>query len=268
MKDMLDALFKSENIEYYRALSYDKLRVLRPYLTERAGISPRTAVIFLIPYYTVEGVNISSYAVSRDYHLYSRELFSRLIKSLCEAFPEYKFTAFADHSPIDERQAALLAGLGVIGDNGLIINEKYGSYIFIAELLTDAPPSLLGASLPAPILTCTHCGACKRACPGKTLSAGGDCLSMITQKKGELSREERLLLREENTAWGCDACQRVCPYNKHPVKTPISFFHESLTPALSRESVLSMSDEEFSERAYSWRGREVVLRNLSLLEEK
>ena len=29
-----------------------------------------------------------------------------------------------------------------------------------------------------------------------------------------------------------------------------------------------MTDEQFSERAYSWRGRTVIKRNLEILEEK
>lgn len=265
---MIDGFFVTEGIEYFAALPYDSVRVTRPYLTERAGLVPVTALVFLIPYYSSEGVNISSYAVARDYHLYIKDLTEGLADALRSAYPEYKFIGFGDHSPIDERHAALLAGLGVLGDNGLLINEKYGSFVFIAELLTDAPPELLGAVPPSEIKHCEHCGACLAACPTGCLSGRGACLSDITQKKGELTDPECELIRRVGTAWGCDVCQRVCPHNAVPEITPIEFFKTDLIAALMSERVESMPEDEFRSRAYAWRGRNTVLRNLKVLKNK
>ena len=268
MKKLIDGFFAGEKIEYYAALPYDSVRVSRPYLTERAGLDPKTALVFLIPYFSREGVNISSYAVARDYHLYIKGLTEGLARTLGSAFPEYRFIGFGDHSPIDERHAALSAGLGILGDNGLLINEKYGSFVFIAELLTDAPPELLGAVTPSEIERCEHCGACLAACPTGCLSGRGECLSDITQKKGELTDSECELMRRVGTAWGCDVCQRVCPHNALPEITPIEFFKTDLIAALTSERVESMTEDEFRSRAYAWRGRNTVLRNLEVLKNK
>ena len=133
-------------------------------------------------------------------------------------------------------------------------------------MLTDIDPTLLGASEPLEIKRCEGCGACKRACPtGILRGEGEDCLSAITQRKGELSEAEVLLMRRENTLWGCDVCQQVCPHNRKPNLTPVEFFYCERIPHLTREILDSMNDEEFSRRAFAWRKRKTIERNLDLL---
>ena len=264
---MLESFFKIEKIEYFKVLPYSMCRESAPEIMARESFTPKSVIIFLIPYYTGIGENLSRYAVSLDYHLYIKELSSRLIDSLREKFPEASFRAYGDHSPLDERHAAISAGLGILGDNGLLINEKYGTYVFIADLVTDIEPSVLCAETTAGELRlCEHCGACKRACPTKILTGEGDaCLSFITQKKGELSDAEKLLMIKYNTVWGCDECQCHCPHNKNPEITPIEFFHKERIEKLTSEILASMSKEEFKKRAFAWRGRKTVERNLEIV---
>ena len=92
------------------------------------------------------------------------------------------------------------------------------------------------------------------------------CLSAITQKKGELTEWEISLMREHNTVWGCDVCQSVCPFNKEPALTPVSFFYEDRIPHLTREVLDTMNKPTFKKRAFAWRGRKTVERNLDILE--
>ncbi len=260
-----------EGITEHAAIPYAACRLLRPYLAERLSFLPQTAVLFLVPYYAGECDNISCYAAAKDYHLYMKELFSRLSQGLSES--GYSFAGFSDHSPIDERQAAASAGLGMLGENGLFIHPRYGSYVFIGELLTDAPPSLMQAREPIAPCVCEGCGACRRACPSGSLrESGAPCLSAVTQKKGELTEEERALIRRTRQVWGCDVCQAICPHNRRAVAsgdglTPIPFFREDRITNLTREGLLSMTEEQFSERAFSFRGRDVLFRNLALLAE-
>ncbi len=267
MKTVLDRFFASLGIEYYAVLSYTDCRQINPGIMERENFTPRSVIIYLLPYYTGETVNISRYAASLDYHLALRECADGLIKALREGNPDISAKGYGDHSPIDEVGAALHAGLGVVGDNGLIINEKYGSYVFIGDVVTDIEPELLGAILPREVGGCMHCGACKRSCPTGILRGDGiDCLSAITQRKGELTQEEIALMRKYNTAWGCDICQSVCPYNREPVITPIEFFHRERIPRLTRELLDSMDKQTFLRRAFAWRGRKTVERNLDVLK--
>ena len=261
--------FSGLGIEYFSVLDYKQVRETAEHIRLRSGVLPRSVIVYLLPYYGGECKNISRYAASLDYHIAAKEIGDAVISALRRSFPEMKAAAFGDHSPIDERHAALIAGLGAIGDNGLIINEKYGSYIFIGDIITDIPPELLGAKEPVSPARCEGCGACKAACPTGVLRRECDaCLSAITQKKGELSAAERDLMIKHGTAWGCDICQEVCPHNRSPKITPVEFFKKERIDCLTADSLSKMTDGELRLRAFGWRGRAVLERNLRVLDSK
>ena len=267
IKTALSEFFREEKIEYFGAIAYGDCRETSSEIMGREDFSPQSAIIYLVPYYGGEAENLSRYAASRDYHTVIKEINERLIALLKKEIGEFSARGYGDHSPIDERDAALSLGLGVLGDNGLLINEKYGSYVFIGDVVTDIPPEVLGAAEPIEHRGCSHCGACRKACPTGCLSGGGECLSAITQKKGELSEYEREMMRKVNTVWGCDECQRVCPHNRSVPLTPISFFHSDRIERLTPEILSSLSREELRSRAFGWRGRGVLIRNLSIIFE-
>ncbi len=258
--------FKSEKIEYFAALDYKYLREINPELRARNIGEAKSILIFLLPYYVGGSKNLSEYSAARDYHLIIKELTSKLISVLREIYPENNFVGFGDHSPIDERGAALIAGLGILGENGLLINEKYGTYVFLADIISDVSPDEFGVITPVSVVKCEGCGACKAKCPtGILRGEGSDCLSAITQRKGELTEEEIALMRKYGTVWGCDVCQSVCPHNIHAAMTPIEFFHEERIELLTTEILDSLSDDEFEKRAFAWRKRKTIERNLNLL---
>ncbi len=269
MFSFLLKFFQKNQINLVGACPLSATRIRRPYLLERVGIESGTVISFAVPYLThaahTAERNLSAYAVSRDYHLYFEELFQELLPLLRERYPSHRFAGFSDHSPIDEVHAAARAGLGIIGDNRLLITKEYASYVFLGEIITDA----LIESPEKEIETCSHCGACKKACP---MTEGSPCLSSLTQKKGELTPEEVSLLARHPLIWGCDTCQEVCPHTKRTseqgtIYTPIPYFHESPIPTLTEKVLENMSDTEFSRRAYAWRKRETVKRNLAIKEE-
>ena len=266
--DWLSGLFASLSIDSFGALSIEDAQIINARLLEKENFTPRSVLMFAIPYYAGETVNLSRYAAARDYHIIIKEITDRLIEGIKAEYPEANAKGYGDHSPINERSAALRAGLGILGDNGLLIHEKYGSYIFIGDVITDLSPELLFAKPPMEIRTCVHCGKCKAACPtGILRGEGADCLSAITQKKGELSESEKALMRKYNTAWGCDICQTVCPYNKAPVLTPIDFFYQDRIDKLTRDYLSTLTDEALRMRAFGWRGRAVLERNLDKTEK-
>lgn len=259
-------ILEREDLEFYGALPLSSCRIIMPrLLCLPSGREIKSVLCFLVPYYTGDGENVSSYAVSRDYHLYMKELFSRICPALEEIFEGEEFVGFSDHSPIDERHAAALCGLGVLGCNHLLINEKYGSYVFIGEVLSTLPAEKWGFVCTAPEISCHACHACLEACPTGCLRGEGECLSSLTQKKGVLTPDEEKNVRKGGSLWGCDACQRVCPMNRSQ-KTPISFFYQDRITVLNQKNVAEMSDEEFGRRAYSWRGRSPLLRNLAIMD--
>ncbi len=264
-------LLSSYGIDLAAPAALSDCTVTRPYLLERAGIKTGTAVVMAVPYYTTvcddPARNISVYAVSRDYHLFFARLFDEILPVLRREFPDNRFAGFADHSPIAEAEAAVLAGLGMFGRNHLFLTRAYSSFVFLGEIVTDA----ILPTEKAPVSVCTDCGACRAACPvGLDVQ---NCVSALTQKKGALDDAEKAALRAHGLAWGCDRCQENCAVTKAAKKagtlyTNIPFFKEDAIPHLTAAAVLAMSDEEFGARAYAWRGRDVILRNLALLEDK
>lgn len=271
MKEMFEYLskfFEKKRIDCWGTIPLDACTVRKPYLLERAGITHGTVILVAVPYYTEACAdparNISAYAVSRDYHAFFEAFYAEALAELRARFPENRFAGFSDHSPIDEVEAAARIGLGVIGKNHLLLTEKYSSYIFLGELVTDAIlPCKVGE-----IEVCEGCGLCMKQCPA---SDCGGCLSALTQKKGALSDDEQAAILRYGSAWGCDICQEVCPHTKRAIAcgsifTPIPFFREQTLACLTSEALDGMSDEVFAKRAYAWRGRETVRRNLLLLE--
>lgn len=267
MLELLADVFAEHKIEYYSVLSYSDCNELNPELIAREGFTPRSVILFLLPYYAGETDNLSRYAAALDYHIAIRNITDAVIDRLRAAYPDHHFHGYGDHSPIDERHAAVIAGLGIKGDSTLLINEKYGTYVFIADIVTDLSPETLGARVPLPLATCSHCGACTRACPTGILRGEcPDCLSAITQRKGDLDEKEVEMMRKVDTVWGCDVCQSVCPYNKHPQITPIEFFHRDRIECLTSDRLSTMSKDELKSRAFGWRGRKTVERNLKALD--
>ena len=270
MKNTVKELLLARGIMLVSPVPLRSLTVTRPYLLERNGIADGTAFIFAVPYYTTacddSARNISCYAVSGDYHRFFAALFDEILPVLRAKFPQNRFVGFTDHSPIAEGEAAVKAGLGVFGCNHLFLTKEHSSFVFLGEIITDA---VLPCEVHE-ISVCTACGACKKACPVALDTAR--CLSALTQKKGTLSSEEQRALLDHGIAWGCDTCQLACPVTAAAKKagtlySKIPFFHENAIAHLTADTVSSMSEEAFAARAYSWRGREVILRNLLLLEK-
>lgn len=277
MKDFL----LENGIEYFALIPIQKCKVIKEYLLTKNGFDACANVItMLLPYRTeLKPTNISVYASVMDYHEYVKCLSEALDEYAAKNYPNKNLKLFADHSPIDEVHAACISGLGFIGDNGLLINKKYSSFVFLAECVTDLTPKELGMeyATDTTVKECLHCGACSSACPVGCIKTVGSvdnskskamCLSAITQKKGELSEDEINLMLNNNTVWGCDICQNACPYTKNAEFSKIEFFQKNIITTLNRATLDKMSDEEFMSRPFSWRGRTVIERNLKYCSER
>ena len=290
MKHEIRCLFTEEGIGDVCAVPFSRCRLLAPEKLGKYRLNQetaKTAVVFLVPYYAgdADNRNISVYAAARDYHLYFADFFARACRRLETMFPGYVFSGSADNAPIDERHAAAIAGLGIFGDNGLIISERYGTYVFIGEILTDLPTAACYDGPEADFREedtvvspggCSHCGACRRACPmGNNPFSVPQCLSEVTQTKrletlcasGRTVSDYEAYIRYYGSAWGCDRCQTACPHNRAPQITPIPFFREALLPSVTAAQIAAMDDEQFQSRAYAWRKRPCIMRNLTLLEQ-
>jgi len=257
------SFFAKEGIEFFQECFPEELLILRKdkwdRLAEKIG-GIESVFLFLIPYFSGQTTtNLSVYAQPKDYHLYVKELSSRFAEYMQEKYPGIGVLGCADNSPIQERDAALRAGLGVQGKNGLVLNPVYGSFFFIGEFFLNRA---IAPERGGEIAPCPGCGACLAACPTGAIEnpARERCLSRISQKK-KWTPQEAALMETTSCKWGCDLCQSACPINRGAQTTPIPFFQTDLIRELD-EAAISAPEEVFSQRAYSWRGREVLRRNL------
>jgi epoxyqueuosine reductase len=156
---------------------------------------------------------------------------------------------YVDTGPIVERVYAKYAGIGWIGKNTCILNQKLGSWLFLGVILTSLE---LEPDLPAP----DRCGTCTRcidACPTDALVApyqldSNCCISYLTiEKRGAIAEDMRPGMGHE--VFGCDICQDVCPWNRKAPATSAADFQAReglVNPAL--EWLAGMTAEEFREK--------------------
>lgn len=108
--------------------------------------------------------NIALYARSEDYHRVNHRYMDRIIEVAAKAFPQARFKALTDTSPMVDRWLAYAAGLGFFGRNHCLIHPVYGSYVTIGAILTTLP---LSPDTPL-TLSCGDCAFVKGPAPGKS----------------------------------------------------------------------------------------------------
>lgn len=199
-------------------------------------------------------LNISRYAAVKDYHIVCKNMLEAAKETLKIAFPNNAFEVFLDNSPIPEVAAANHCGLGLLGKNGLIINETYGSFVFLGEIVTD-----LELDADKGGKKCLDCGRCISSCPINMCKE--QCLSSVNQQKKALTDTQIEQIRSSGCVWGCDICSDVCPHNENAQNTYIAEFINSY-----RNSYVV--GEDVSERAYTWRGEAVINRNAKIVNNK
>jgi epoxyqueuosine reductase len=159
--------------------------------------------------------------------------------------------SYVDTGPLIERVYAKYAGIGWIGKNTCIINQRLGSWLFLGVILTslEFTDDDLAADLPAPD-RCGTCTRCIAACPTQAIVAPGEldarlCISYLTiEKRGEIPDHLRSGMGRH--VFGCDICQDVCPWNRKAPATSAAEFEPRqglVNPAL--DWLAEMQQEEF-----------------------
>ena len=255
----------------------------------------RTIVSIAFPYLHLQ--NDDANLVKNGFSLYTRGMdYHRVVKKYLEMISEfitsygYKSMSFVDSNTLPERYIAYLSGVGFIGKNGLIITKKYGSYVFLGEILTDLDIGFGEQVEPKLILDeiskynqCGKCTICYDSCKTKAINKCNEgkcnmgpgnpniCTSYITQKKELSDREIKLL---KGKVFGCDDCQLKCPYNKGISKVGLKEFAPLQTMNRDTIEYANMNNTFFKEgvniSSCGWRGKNVIKRNaiIKLLSEK
>lgn len=161
---------------------------------------------------------ISRYAWGKDYH----EIIKSRLQQFAAWLREYarneigdavETRLFVDTGRMVDRAVAQRAGLGWYGKNTNILTKGWGSWVFLAEIVTNLP-----LQADAPVKTsCGSCEICLHACPTQALPNAyvldnRRCISFLTiELRGSIPLELRPLMG--NLIFGCDICQEVCPVN-------------------------------------------------------
>lgn len=174
----------------------------------------RSIAILLWPYAPAqdEGNGIafvdSYYQASNAAYHAARELETRLLGAGCFAKANVSYPA---------KECALRAGMGVIGQNSLLITPDYGSRVVIILMATDI--EIAQSQSDYEVQRCLKCGNCAKACPSGAIDENGmshpeRCLRNFMME-GIIIPET---LREKigMRLIGCDICQRVCPLQRIP----------------------------------------------------
>ena len=228
----------------------------------------QTIIAIALPYKTTDintkQIHISKSSIGLGYRIVLKEKLLKLCNFLIEEYGA-KAVSFCDNNPLCEREIARKSGIGFIGKNNSLITEKYGSYVFLGEIITN----IYIERDKAIENKCGSCTICLNACPSGALLKPWyidprKCISFLTQKKEELTDSEKKLLGLN--IYGCDTCQDVCPYNKTAEYSKIKEFKPfGWEVNINPDFILGLTNSEykctFKKVSCGWRGKRVLKRN-------
>ena len=214
---------------------------------------------------TTDGLTVSRYSEpdQEDYHQRLKTACNEIVRLLKAAFKDCRTRVCVDSAPILERSFAFSSGIGFIGKNNMLIIPGYGSYFYLAEILTTASFDFSKAD---PMENrCGSCTLCLDSCPKGALEKpfllnSSKCLSYLTiEYKGDLNPGDGNKMG--SCFFGCDRCQEVCPYNEKRGDSRV------LLP--SAKDFLMMDDNHFKEKfgktAFERTGLKKIQNNIRLL---
>jgi len=107
---------------------------------------------------------------------------------------------------LSHRHAAVLAGLGSLGKNGLLLHPKLGNRLNLDSIITTLP--LKGDPLVEKELCINNCSRCVDACPTKAIQKGKKVIQNRCRKVHTFKTARGFEL------WACWECRRVCPIQR------------------------------------------------------
>ncbi len=174
--------------------------------------------------------------------------------------------------------AAIRAGLGWQGRHSLLLSKKFGTFLALGGILTNAE---LEHNTREEKNRCKDCRLCVEACPVNALETPfvldyGKCLSYLLQIT-PLPEEAKAVM--DNRVGDCEICQRACPWNRKHIKAPLEtprtiafrdripdwedFFHLSNLAGLTKEEYEKTLVPLGTDISYS-----IFIRNVEIVHER
>lgn len=214
----------------------------------------RSLICLALNYYTPhqhpqsrENGKISRYGWGRDYHKVLHKQLKALANWLQAQAADVQVRFYADTGPIQDKAWAQQAGIGWIAKNGNVITREYGSWVFLAEVLTN-----LDLTPDAPHTQ--HCGSCTRclqACPTGAITQpfvvdANRCIAYHTIENRDENLPKAIAQHLQGWVAGCDICQDVCPWNQRFAQATdvVEFqpYPANIAPKLTELAELSVSE--------------------------
>ena len=221
----------------------------------------RSLICLALNYYTPQQHSqeqnhgkISRYAWGRDYHKVLSKKLKALSQWLESQGEQIQTRYYVDTGPVQDKVWAQRAGIGWIAKNGNLITRNYGSWVFLAEILTNLP---LEPDRPHS----DHCGTCSRclsSCPTQAIVSpyvvdANRCIAYHTIENRAVTLPTEIAKNLQGWVAGCDICQDVCPWNQRFAQvTDVEDFQprpENLSPKLGELANLTI--EEWDRRFIS-----------------
>lgn len=187
---------------------------------------------------------IATYALGEDYHAIFEEKLAALSGWLAAQYGgTHKF--YADTGPVLEKSHAQRAGVGWQAKSTMLLNETFGPWLFLGEILTTL-------ELPVDAPARDRCGTCTRclaACPTQAITAPYEmdarrCISYLTiELKGAIPEELRPLIGDR--IYGCEECLTVCPWNRFAQQSKEVRLAATEATQLELRDYLALTPQEF-----------------------
>lgn len=210
-----------------RRLREESTAATQTLAAELAQIAQSTATASNAPFCGA----VVPYAACLDYHDVLKRKLKQLRAFFLARFPNAEARTAVDAAPLLEKDWAVRAGIGFCGLHSLVVSPRLGSRLFLGELLVSTPfsettgfesPETLRDALDQPEPTrfaerCLRCRRCVDACPtgaipGDRTLVANRCLNFWTiENRAALPSE--IAEKLDGKLFGCDLCQRVCPWN-------------------------------------------------------
>ena len=180
---------------------------------------------------------------------------------------KYKSKNKSCYVSLAEKPIAQRAGVGWYGKHGIIITERFGSWVVLGEIITELELDTDECFQ----RDCGDCTICIDSCPTKAIVSPyvidrTKCLQFISERPMKVPLDSREVWGDK--LYGCTICQEVCPknYKVKPKKyRPEYGYIGSRIPLIP---LLQITEAEFKNYfAYNqiaMRPREVIKRNAVL----
>lgn len=150
----------------------------------------------------------------KQHYYFINEILAGIALEVVSALLEAgKKAILSSYSGIYAKDAAVLAGMGIIGNNNLLITERFGPRVRLRAIITDAELAGNPQKQESPCDTCPR--FCWSACPADAFATGRFSREACIEYSGIHAEKP-----SDNSNLHCRECEMACPIGRGSGMTP------------------------------------------------